>query len=67
MEIYIQAILGLLFLVLVFLWWMGVFSSIAISESTFNGGTFMFKDFQGNIKNVGNDFTKIDKEVEAYR
>ena len=28
-----------------FIWWMGVFKKIEISEATFYGGTFIYKDY----------------------
>jgi len=50
-----------------FIWWMGVFKKIQITETTFYGGTFIYKDYQGHIKNVRKAFGLIVADLDAWK
>ena len=50
-----------------FAYWMGVFQSIKITETTFHGGTFLYKDYRGHIKNIGSAFNLILRDLEEFK
>ena len=64
---YSQLLLAALVLILVFLWWIGAFMSMKIRESQFSGGTMIYIDWQGPIKNIRQPFDKIFADLDKYK
>ncbi len=51
-ESWLQIILAVGILLLLFLWWLGVFRTMHISENVFPGGTMVYIDWKGPIKEI---------------
>ena len=49
--------------ILVFAWWLGIFSKMEISEEIFQGGTFLYIDWKDEIRNINAPFKKLDAEL----
>ena len=49
------------------LWWLGFFKKMQINESVFPGGTFIYSDWKGEIKSVGEAFGNISAEFVRIR
>lgn len=56
---------GILF-ILIFAWWLGIFSKIDISEKSFPGGMYMYLDYRDKIKNMSETFKRIRKDEELF-
>eukprot|EP00347_Sterkiella_histriomuscorum_P018272 403346144 len=67
MDLWLQLIIFALISLLFFAWYLGVFQSVKISEDTFHGGTFIYKDWQGHIKNVGVHFGDTMKDLNDFK
>ena len=57
-------ILSLLFLVLVFAVYMGIFSTVDINESHYEGRHVYYKEFASALKNIGSRFNDVYQEVD---
>ena len=53
-------------LVLAFMAWLGLFSTITVEETKFPGGYFFYKDIQVSNKRLGPVFCGIENDIEAY-
>ena len=64
---YSKLLIVAILLILVFLWWIGLFRSMKIRESQFSGGTMIYIDWQGPLKNIRQPFDKVANDLEKYR
>ena len=47
--------------------WLGFFKKVMIDESTFNGGTFIYLDWRGPIRNLKDPFHKLYSDFMEMR
>ena len=64
---YSKLLVVAILLILIFLWWIGLFRSMKIRESQFSGGTMIYIDWQGPLKNIRQPFDKAANDLEKYR
>ena len=47
--------------------WVGAFKKVEIKERSFPGGTFIYKNWQGHIKNITNPFFDVFGTLQRFR
>ena len=65
MWVPLLAVLGVLTVGLLgYVWWLGFFSTMEINEDVFPGGTFVYVDWKGEVKNIKEPFMKIAADFQ---
>ena len=50
-----------------FCYWLGLFTTMEIKRQLFPGGYFYYRNYQGSIKGLGEEFDKIQKDYHEIR
>ena len=50
-----------------FAWWLGVFQKIQVNKSVFPGGTYIYSDWRGPLRNIRQPFDKIQGDLALYQ
>jgi hypothetical protein len=53
--------------ILGFAWWLGTFKKVEIKESQFNGGTFIYFNWQGPLRSINKPFTKLNSDCADFK
>ena len=61
------ALVALVAALLIFLVWVGFFKSIKIEPKVFPGGTFIYKDYKGSVKQLGTAHSVILRDLAAWK
>ena len=65
---YIEIAIGVAVLLLVYIWWIGVFKSIKVKEGVFRGGHAFYYSFIGSYhKELMTEFGNMLKLVDQYK